>query len=145
VVFTLEHLTSIAIITAVVYYFCSDSIIINDMNKIKKLILNIFKKKQPNSVVEDALNAIIKTIPKSDKYINDEDLIQLIIKNKKVKATLEKLIGVRIMFGGKNTRKSIVKNTRRIIKFFRKRPSCEIDQKLIDSILNHLLELKLEE
>jgi len=115
------------------------------MSKIKKLILNIFKKKQANSVVEDALNAIIKTIPKSDEYINDKDLIQLIIKNKKVKATLEKLIGVRVMFGGKNTRKSIVKNTRRIIKFFRKRPNYEIDQKLIDSILDHLLELKLEE
>jgi Ca2+-binding EF-hand superfamily protein len=119
---------------------------LNDMNKIKKVILNIFRKKQPNSVVEKAINAIIKTIPKNpDEYINDEDLIQLIVKNKKVKATLEKLIGVRVVFGGKDTRKLIVKNSRRIIKLFRKRPSCEIDQKLIDSILNHLLELKSEE
>lgn len=139
--FTLEHLTSIVIITVVVYYFCSDYRILND---IRKAIINIFKKK-PNSVLENAINAVIKTIPKNDEYINEEDLIQLIIKNKKVKSTLEKLMGVRVIFGGKNSRKLIVKNARKVIKLFRKKPSSKIDQKLIDSILDHLIELNSEE
>jgi hypothetical protein len=75
-VFTLEHLTSIVIITVVVYYFCSDYRILND---IRKAIINIFKKK-PNSVLENAINAVIKTIPKNDEYMNEEDLIQFIRK-----------------------------------------------------------------
>ena len=58
-----------------------------------------------------------------------------------MKKNLEKLLGIRVVLGDKN---SIIKTLKKFIKLFRRKKD-NIDHKLIDSILKDLAELYSEQ
>ena len=137
----MEHLFSIILALIIIYiYYCRGEININVIvDKIKKLISN----KKKNSAIQDAVNTILETIPKSNDYLNEEGLVHLISDNEKIKKTLEKLIGAKVFFSNGKTRTLITKSSQKIIGLFKnKKNSPEIDQKLIDSILQELKDLE---
>lgn len=127
------------IIIAVIVYYCNDFKALGD---IKKIILSSFKK-EDTSKVKEAINSIIKNLPKNSEEYDKEYLIESILNldNNKIKKNLEKLLGLRVVLGDKN---SIIKTLKKFIKLFRRKKD-NIDHKLIDSILKDLAELYSEQ
>lgn len=127
------------IIIAVIVYYCND---FKGLGDIKKIILSSFKK-EDTSKVKEAINSIIKNLPRNSEEYDKEYLIESILNldNNKMKKNLEKLLGIRVILGDKN---SIIKTLKKFIKLFRRKKD-NIDHKLIDSILKDLAELYSEQ
>lgn len=127
------------IIIAVIVYYCND---FKGLGDIKKIILSSFKK-EDTSKVKEAINSIIKNLPRNSEEYDKEYLIESILNldNNKMKKNLEKLLGIRVVLGDKN---SIIKTLKKFIKLFRRKKD-NIDHKLIDSILKDLAELYSEQ